>query len=141
MQSLFELAGEHGVVGGDFNGHSRLWESNHACNQNGNVLVEILDNEENSALTTRKDLGTRPGDPTTAPSTIDLTFMTANLARRAGTSLGEYWSSDHLPVIIDVGVDIPLSSTTGCRWRFNDASWNDWNNSIKSSLLTLNFDD
>jgi len=140
MQALFGLAGEHGIIGGDFNGHSGVWESGHACNQSGNVLTEILDNNDNIALTTPKDLGTRPGGPGAQPSTIDLTFMTTSLARRAKTSLGEYWSSDHLPVLIDVGVDIPLSTPTVCRWRFNNSAWNDWNQSVKSSLATYEFD-
>lgn len=97
-------------IGGDFNGHSRVWESDHACNQSGNVLVEILDNNENIALIPLEDLGIRLCSPTAAPSTIKLTFKTVNLARRANKSLGKYWSSYNLPVIVDIGVDIPLSS-------------------------------
>ncbi len=56
MRSLFEMVGEHGIIGGDFNGHSRVWESNHACNQSGNVLVDIIDNNENIPLTTKRIL-------------------------------------------------------------------------------------
>lgn len=136
ITSLFRAVGDCAIVGGDFNAHSPMWEDGHAQNRCGRYLADLLLDENNFALITPKNLGTRPGNPGSSPSTIDLLFATADIAPFATTYLGEYWNSDHLPAFTDINVrSSPLSRAT--RWNFRKDAWNEWNAAISSDLDLL----
>jgi hypothetical protein len=47
---------------------------------------------------------------------------------------GPYWSSDHLPVFINVNLDISPPNIPNPNWKFADEKWYDWNEMVSNSL-------
>ena len=136
---LFNSTGNTAIIGGDFNAHHPIWEDGHPSNKCGRILADILLEESNFILTTPKDLGTRPGTTSAQPATIDLTFMSPDIANLAYTHLGPYWSSDHLPVIIDLQLKPAWNISPPPTWRFVSNKWATWNDEIgeRTQLVTL----
>lgn len=139
LQSLFNLSSNSCIIGGDFNAHSSTWEDGHQDNQCGRIISQLLLEDSPLILTTPRNLGTRPNPHASTNSTIDLTFMSPELAILSSTVLGPYWSSDHLPVFIDLNINIPSSTPSSSRWKFKNNLWQDWNSEIHKLLLSSNF--
>ena len=105
------------------NAHSGMWEDGKPENNNGKIISEYLLNQPNLVLITPKNLGTRPSYNNTQNSTIDLTFTSPALGPTTTIHLGPYWSSDHLPIIININTDIPSTQQINPNWRFNEEKW------------------
>lgn len=93
------------IVGGDFNSHHDMWESQANPNREGLSIWTTLMNSTDVALLTPPDFGTRIDPSTGKPSTIDLTFSSSAISIRAELTLGVVTplGSDHLPdmIVID----------------------------------------
>jgi hypothetical protein len=98
------------LIGGDFNGHHSMWESDSQSNKAGRSIAEAILNSNSMCLLTPRNLGTRIDPGSGKTSTIDLTNATP--ARNSGQ---------------------PPT------WITNDKKWNDWNAFIHNSLLEANF--
>lgn len=72
-------------------------------------------------------------------STIDLTFTSSVMATSASIEKGPYLGSDHLPLTIALNT-IPARKTRQApTWIVNEKKWNEWNNSLDSSLVEGDF--
>jgi len=104
IEAIASTASESAIIGGDFNPHHPAWEDGHAANRSGRAVSKFLLNDNKFTLITPKNLGTRPSSQNYPTSTIDLTFTTTNIAHLSSVALGPYWSSDHFPVFISIGI-------------------------------------
>ena len=136
---LFNTPRNKAIIGGDFNGHSEVWDDFHATNSCGRKISEFLLSDPNWTLSTPRNLNTRPNIRDYSSSTIDLTFTTSELSPLTSIHTGPYWSSDHLPVIIEIDLISTQTASLAPRWRFDDKSWGDWNSEISSSLNSQSF--
>lgn len=136
INTLFEVAGNSGIVAGDFNAHHSLWESRGTVNTCGRSIANFLEEDCRYSLCTPIDLGTRVGSGETATtSTIDLTFVSNDLPRRDEIKLGPYWGSDHLPILFKVEVKgSAIMRQTTRRWRVRADSVTAWNDSLRTYL-------
>jgi hypothetical protein len=123
------------------NAHSELWEEGRPENTNGKTISEYLISEPNRILVTPKNLGTRPSNNSSVNSTIDLTIASPVLAPSMTIHTGPYWSSDHLPVIINVNLDISPPNIPNPNWKFTDEKWDEWNEIVSKSLTDNNLRD
>ncbi|KAI9552662.1 hypothetical protein GHT06_020533 [Daphnia sinensis] len=90
-------------------------------------------------LITPFDLGTRIDPSMGKPSTINLTFTSSTMATSASIEKGPYLGSDHLPLTIALNT-IPARKTGQAPTRIvNEKKWNEWNNSLDSSLVEGDF--
>lgn len=124
------------IIGGDLNAHSGMWEDGKPENNNGKIISKYLLNQSNLILATPKNLGTRPSHNNSQNSTIDLTFTSPALGPTTTIHLGPYWSSDHLPIIININTDLPPTQLINPNWRFNEEKWEEWNEEISKTLTT-----
>nr|CAH0108475.1 unnamed protein product [Daphnia galeata] len=129
------------IIGGDFNGHSEVWDNFHATNSCGRKISEFLLTDPNWTLSTPKNLNTRPNIHDYSSSTIDLTFTTSDLSPLTSIHTGPYWSSDHLPIIIDIDLITTQPASLAPRWKFDDKMWGEWNAEISSTLNSQFFSD
>jgi exonuclease III len=98
VSAQFECSSKNKIIGGDFNGHHALWESNSRTNASGRAIVDTLLDLPDNILITPKDLTTRVGSRPATRSTIDLIFASAALALDATVSTGCSMGSDHFPI-------------------------------------------
>lgn len=138
--SLFSyLSVKSSIIGGDFNAHHSSWTSHHRNNNNGLALSSILFDSSNWILITLKDLPTRLCNISGKPSTIDLTFVSADLAPLIDSHVGPFWSSDHFPIFLSFSF---LHSNYDRRrpiWIFRDKLWSKWNELVSNNLNSVNF--
>jgi hypothetical protein len=113
-----------------------MWEDGKPENNNGKIISKYLLNQSNLILATPKNLGTRPSHNNTQNSTIDLTFTSPALGPTTTIHLGPHWSSDHLPIIININTDLPPTQLSNPNWRFNEEKWEEWNEEISKTLIT-----
>ena len=135
IDSLFDLAGEYGIIGGDFNAHHSLWEAQSTSNSCGNSLFKFISSSSSFCLNTPYNLGTRMCPSTAKISTIDLTFSSANLSPLINIIPGSFsWNSDHCPLFINVAFDLPQSYNKPPSWTFHEKKWPLWNLDLESSF-------
>lgn len=113
-----------------------MWEDGKPENNNGKIISKYLLNQSNLILATPKNLGTRPSHNNTQNSTIDLIFTSPALGPTTTIHLGPYWSSDHLPIIININTDLPPTQLINPNRRFNEEKWEEWNEEISKTLTT-----
>lgn len=136
---LFNTPRNKAIIGGDFNSHSEVWDDFHATNSCGRKISEFLLTDPNWTLSTPRNLNTRPNPRDYSSSTIDLTFTTSDLSPLTSIHTGPYWSSDHLPVIIDIDLATTQTASIAPRWKFDDKKWGEWNSAISSTLNSQSF--
>jgi len=127
------------LIGGDFNGHHTMWESDSQSNKAGRSIAKAILNNNSMCLLTPRHLGTRIDPGLGKPSTIDLTIASSSLAIASSISVGQYTGSDHLPLTIVLNATPARNTGQPPTWITNDKKWNDWNAFIHSSLLEANF--
>jgi ribonuclease HI/exonuclease III len=127
------------VIGGDFNGHHDVWESNATANTAGKTIFETILNSQDICLITPTDLGTRIDPASGKISTIDLTMTSSELASSATISIGPSLGSDHLPIILTLNTTPARISRQPPKWIINENKWGDWNHLIDTALIELKF--
>ncbi|EFX67712.1 hypothetical protein DAPPUDRAFT_261170 [Daphnia pulex] len=127
------------LLGGDFNGHHPLWESNATVNKAGKSVYEALINDQDACLITPPYLGTRLDPVSGKASTIDLTITAASIATSAKITLGPYMGSDHLPIIITLNASVKHYTSRPIAWAINEEKWPAWNKRLEELLKSQNF--
>ncbi len=139
IEAIFNAPRNTTIIGGDLNAHSGMWEDGKPENNNGKIISKYLLNQSNLILATPKNLGTQLSHNNTQNSTIDLTFTSPALGPTTSIHLGllgPYWSSGHLPIIININIDLPPTQLINPNWRFNEEKWEEWNEEISKTLIT-----
>ena len=122
------------IVAGNLNGHHPSWEITQRSNKCGEALNQILSDNQNLALVTPFDLGTRIHPTTAKTTTIDLLIASPRLVFEAETRLKSYCGSDHLPIVTSLNLDIPIQRNALRRWNFKGGSSTEWNEQVASRL-------
>ena len=134
ISRLFDSTRHDCFIGGDFNGHHRLWKRGARTNTTGKSIAAALIERPDLLLLTPKDAKTRIDPCTGRPSTIDLSFASTSLASNFNYTIGPYLGSDHLPVIIQLNVAPNRTQSRAPKWVFDDSKWTSWNNDLSSHL-------
>lgn len=134
VSSLFNSTQHDCFIGGDFNGHHRLWKRGTRSNAAGKAIVAALVDRPDLFLLTPKDANTRIDPGTGRPSTIDLSFVSSSLASNSRFSIGPYLGSDHLPVIIHLNAVPHRMQNRAPKWIFEDSKWASWNRDLSAFL-------
>lgn len=122
MDQIFLPVTGSSIICGDFNAHHDYWSSNHRANRGGRFIAELLDETPDWTIITPPDLATRRCPRYGASSTIDLAFFTSDIGPPHQIQAGPYWSSDHLPILIE----LPGRTTTmspNKSWTLRNDSW------------------
>lgn len=127
------------IVGGDFNGHHGLWETNTRENKSGKSIYSALIDHPEANLITPHGLTTYINPGSGKESTIDLTFTSPTVSVDASVRQGPYLGSDHLPLIIQTDATLNKTHSHAPRWVFTDDKWPSWNSQISCTLAEKNF--
>lgn len=107
FDSISRVNSNHTFIGGDFNAHHYLWDSNRYC-RNGESLYEALTDADVMGLNNGKS--TLVNRPNENPSILDLTFISSNLYTICLQEVrDDPLGSDHYPVITSLGIQVPIS--------------------------------
>lgn len=137
------------VYCGDFNSHHSNWRYA-TCDQNGLQLMEWADINLLHLLFDAKDRSTFWSARWSRGYNPDLCFVTSDnnntplhSSRRV---LQDFPHSQHRPVLIEVGIKIPLVNTVPkSRWNFNKAKWSSFATQLDANVrwippLAKNYD-
>jgi exonuclease III len=127
------------VIGGDFNGHHPMWETNALANKAGKTIFESILNSNDVCLVTPIDLGTRIDPASGKLSTIDLTLTSSVLAISASIKTGPDLGSDHIPIILTLNTTPARTSNQAPNWIIDDSLWLEWNHALDSALTEVKF--
>ena len=112
------------IITGDFNGHHSLWDDRQSANPTGRNLADILPEFDNTSLLTPKNFPTYYNMQNNSYSTLDLTFVSANLFNISDISIGEDLGSDHYPVILVIAVNLQIyTGKRRAKWIFDSDLW------------------
>lgn len=126
------------VYVGDFNSHHSLWK--YASNDiNGESLVDWADSNRFHLVFDAKDRGTFFSRRWLHDYNPDLCFVSSDQVNRPlpafRTVLKDFPHSQHRPVIISIGIQIPIiKSVARPRWNFNKADWNLFSKELDSCI-------
>lgn len=112
-------------------------ESDTNPNQSGNAIARILENSDIVVLNTPHNFNTRIEPHSNKASTLDLTLSSSNLVTYMNLHIGPYWSSDHLPVYVDINKNLIPQRTYNARWYPRQSKWTEWNQIINKSLTKI----
>jgi exonuclease III len=115
---------------GDFNSHHTLWKYN-KNDENGEALTSWAEKNNMSLVFNAKDRGTFRSAAWNREYNPDLCFVTQNRNNQPPQTsryvLGEFPHSQHRPVIVEVGIQIPIiRSIPRPRWNFKKANWQEF---------------
>uniref|UniRef100_A0ABD2WJ56 Endonuclease/exonuclease/phosphatase domain-containing protein n=1 Tax=Trichogramma kaykai TaxID=54128 RepID=A0ABD2WJ56_9HYME len=135
------------ILLGDFNAHHPWWGNSYSCSY-GNIIHDSLVFEDNFVLL-------NDGSPTHftitngnyVPSSIDLTFVSANLYFDLCNwkVLDDSWGSDHFPIVTSGKIDINYCKKIDYRYNLSKMSWESFleeletKKNVFNSLVYLNF--
>ena len=124
----------NGIVAGDFNGHSELWDENIQCDDRGE---EILSWATEHDLTILNDGSpTRLNPSTGAPSSPDITLADSKWASKCQWGVGEcIGASDHLPIYTKVISAVATQKTAKRRpkWKRN-VDWSKFTEEVEENI-------
>lgn len=141
INALFSSPQNDFIIGGDFNGHHYLWDKESPINRCGRSIFEFINNNDNVILSTPANLPTRFCPISGRHSTLDLTFVSCNLAPKIKITTGPDWGSDHLPIMGDLSIYQNLNPSRPFSWKFREDSWVSWNREIEQELDRQNFNE
>ncbi|XP_072389305.1 uncharacterized protein [Diabrotica undecimpunctata] len=113
------------VYVGDFNSHHELWRQS---DQNGEALLNWSEEVDTYLVFDAKDQGTFRSAAWKREYNPDLCFVSTNENNQplatSRTVLPDFPHSQHRPVVIEVGIKIPIiTSFPRPRWNFKKADW------------------
>ena len=115
------------IIVGDFNAHNPLWEPGKIANATGRNLFESVLVKPSIALLTPPSLPTYFNIYHNSFSTLDLTFIAADLVPLSTVYTEEDMGSDHYPVVTCIGIEAStVRYRTRPSWMFGDGSWAAW---------------
>lgn len=115
------------VYAGDFNSHHNTWKYR-ATDENGERLADWADSHSLSLIFDAKDRATFRSAAWNTETNPDLCFVSENAQNRpipiTRKVLEDFPHSQHRPVILEIGIKIPIiRSTPRPRWNFGKAQW------------------
>uniref|UniRef100_H3BFN6 Endonuclease/exonuclease/phosphatase domain-containing protein n=1 Tax=Latimeria chalumnae TaxID=7897 RepID=H3BFN6_LATCH len=114
---------------GDFNSHHTIW--GYEDNYNGVAIVQWASLEDKFLLFDAKDQGTFHSSRWQREYNPDLCF----LSKDSKAVLDDFPNSQHRPSIINVGIEIPvITSTPEPRWNFKKADWETFQKSVDTNI-------
>lgn len=119
---------------GDFNSHHTMWNYNEN-DENGDRLVEWVESNNLSLVFNSKDKGTFRSAAWKKDYNPDLCFVSQNSKCQplasVRTVLGDFPHSQHRPVLVNVGIQIPIiRSIPKPRWNFRKSNWSKFSNEL-----------
>ena len=133
---LQEINFKRTILAGDTNGHSPTWGYEDR-NPSGRY-VEELTNTTNLILlqdkNSKETLFHRPSGKTFRP---DHTLISADIRNQCQIEVMEDLGSDHLPILITLGVDREENTRRDPRWNYCKADWQEYRNKTDDTLRTL----
>lgn len=123
---------------GDFNSHHEQWRYKD-CDLNGEKLVQWAENEHVHLVYDAKDRCTLRSAAWRQEYNPDLCFVSSDHSNKplaiSRKVLGEFPHSQHRPVLIEVGTQIPIiNSIPKPRWNFNKANWFNYTDDLDKCL-------
>lgn len=128
-------------VGGDFNSHNPLWGYNDTS-QDGLKVADWMIREDFILLYNSTDPGTFCSARWNRSFTPDLCFVSkdenGNTLPATRKILRGFPNSQHRPVIIEIGLKLPLIRADGKnRWNFNKANWETYSAIVDRTILRI----
>jgi hypothetical protein len=99
------------ILTGNLNAHDPLWDPDGRENPRGSAIAEILVDLSATVLNTGE--GTRRDPVSGALSAPDLSIASQGLADRCKWSMCDRLNSDHIPILIEVGLSIQAKVRQG----------------------------
>ncbi|XP_072381681.1 uncharacterized protein [Diabrotica undecimpunctata] len=126
------------VYVGDFNSHHELWKYRQS-DQNGEALLNWSEEVDTYLVFDAKDQGTFRSAVWKREYNPDLCFVSTNEKNQplatSRTVLPDFPHSQHRPVVIEVGIKIPIiTSFSRPRWNFKKADWTTFTERLDKSL-------
>uniref|UniRef100_H3AF50 Endonuclease/exonuclease/phosphatase domain-containing protein n=1 Tax=Latimeria chalumnae TaxID=7897 RepID=H3AF50_LATCH len=123
---------------GDFNSHHTMW-GYEDDNYNGVAIVQWDSLEDKFPLFDAKDRGTFHSSRWKREYNPDLCFLSkdskGNPIIASRTVLDDFPNSQHRPSIINVGIKVPvITSTPEPRWNFKKAEWETFQKSVDTNI-------
>lgn len=123
---------------GDFNSHHTSWGYTYT-DINGELITEWADRNQLHLLFDAKDRGTFHSARWRQDYNPDLCFVSANEYNQplsaSRTVLRNFPNSQHRPVLISVGVSIPIvESIQNPRWNFQKANWKKFQQEVDANI-------
>ena len=113
------------IIGGDLNAHSILWDEHQPTDDMGERLENCM--MEKNLVCANTGCATRINKGTGGLSTPDITILPAHWANKVTWSTRPCMGSDHLPILIELDIDVEtkaLKPTFVEGWRWAKADWN-----------------
>lgn len=116
------------IVVGDFNAHSRLWDTRSTTNISGNNLVNSLIHFPSICLITPLNFPTYYHVQTRKTSTLDLCFVSNKIMGMSSIDIMEDLGSDHGIISININFEPQLTPMlVRPRWKFDrENGWVKW---------------
>jgi len=134
----FLPATEDTLIGGDFNAHSNLWDSEQSTDNRGELVTDWI--LEKDMVCVNDGLATRTNRATGGASSPDITLVHSNWSNKVEWSVGEDMGSDHLPVVVHVKLKITATrqqvNSIPC-WRRNGVDWEPFHACVEEAVLEL----
>ena len=129
------------IICGDFNSHNPLWGYDDT-NNDGLKVADWMTREDLSLIFNVGDPGTFKSGRWNRSYTPDLCFVSKDSDGNAITAtrriLRGFPNSQHRPIIIDVGLKLPLiRADERNRWNFGKADWEKFSQTIESTILRI----
>ncbi len=121
------------LISGDFNAHNSLWGSTFT-NDRGRNIEKFIDRHSLTLL--NNGAKTHFTSPNGNFSAIDVTICSNTLAPLVHwDTLPSLFGSDHFPLLISIQTYVDFNQTKKYpSWRFKDANWTRFTNSVKLKL-------
>ena len=124
-----------GVIAGDLNGHSRLWDETQPADKRGEAILDYILLNDLAFL--NDGTGTRINKDSLVESSPDVTLVNQTLEDKCKWTVMEDIGSDHLPIVtqIDDGTT-RLVNRMGrkARWKKNDVNWKAFAEEVESNM-------
>ena len=116
------VSGRH-FFGGDLNGHSALWDSYQASDEVGEGIEEWM--MANALVSLNDGSATRVNRGTGGLSTPDLSVVHTSLLARTEWCTLDLLSSDHYPILSELGLAVQTlaDERPRLRWNWKQADW------------------
>ena len=115
-----------------------MWEESSTPNRAGKAIEAVLLSLPQIVLITPRNLSTYQSPVNDKFSTIDLTFVGADIPITTYPTKGNYLGSDHFPISTSIKVS-PEKTLSPPKWVFKNQEWHNWNKFIHSKFNEVQF--
>jgi ribonuclease HI len=132
--NALRVSGHH-FFGGDFNGHSALWDASQPADAAGECVEEWM--MSNALVPLNDGSATRINRGTGGLSAPDLSIAHSSLVARSDWCTLEPLGSDHLPILSELGLRVQTltEERPRLRWNWKRADWPAYANALDQEVL------